>query len=185
VSLSVQAFYNRYDDLRVEDATSTPSGGVTLPFILRNGARGDTYGVEAWGAYGLTPWWRIKGGFNTLHKSFEVKPGYHDFSDLQIAGMDPAYQAQLRSEMNLTPRLELDIALRRVGDVKGSLTPAVIVPAYTEADLRLGWRIGERLEVSLDGFNLLNDHHLELDDRTSAPRRTVPRSIYANLRWGF
>jgi len=185
VSLSVQAFYNRYDDLRVEDATSTPTGGVTLPFILRNGARGDTYGVEAWGAYGLAPWWRIKGGFNTLHKSFEIKPGYHDFSDLQIAGMDPAYQAQLRSEMNLTSRLELDIALRRVGDVEGSSAPAVIVPAYTEADVRLGWRIGDRLELSLDGFNLLNDHHLELDDRTSAPRRTVPRSIYANLRWGF
>ena len=183
-SLSVQVFFNHYDDLRVQDATYL-AGAAILPFVLRNGAEGDTYGVEAWGAYAVTPWWRLKGGFNTLHKSFDVKSGFMDFSNLQVAGMDPAYQAQLRSEMNLTSRLELDIALRRVGEISHTSQPGLTVPAYTEADARIGWRFGERLSLSLDGLNLLNDHHLELDDRTTAPRRTVPRSVYVTLRWGF
>jgi len=41
------------------------------------------------------------------------------------------------------------------------------------------------LELSLAGFNLLNDHHLEIDDHTTAPLRTIPRSVYIGLRWGF
>jgi len=183
-SVSIQAFYNHYDDLRVEDPTFR--GGLeVLPFTLRNGARGDTYGVEAWGAYGLASWWRLKAGVSTLHKHFEVKPGHDDLTNLEVAGTDPTYQAQLRSEMNLGPRLELDLALRRVGEVSQAGSATVIVPAYTEADARIGWRLGDRLQLSLDGFNLLNDHHLELDDRFIAPRRTVPRSVYASLRWGF
>ena len=183
-SLSAQVYYNHYDDLRVEDWTYK-AGVPVLPFVLRNGAEGDTYGIEAWGAYDVAPWWRLKGGFNALHKHFEVKPGHQDFTDLQVAGADPDYQAQLRSEMKLGQKLELDLALRRVGDVTRTGTVGVLVPAYTEADARIGWRIGERLELSLDGFNLLNDHHLELDDRLSVARRTIPRSVFANLRWGF
>lgn len=183
-SVSIQVFYNRYDDLRVEDPTFR-GGAEVLPFTLRNGARGDTYGLEAWGAYGVASWWRLKGGVSTLHKHFEVKPGHDDFMNLQVAGTDPTYQAQLRSEMNLGPRLELDLALRRVGEVSHAGFAAVTAPAYTEADARIGWRLGDRLELSLDGFNLLNDHHLEIDDRSTASRRTVPRSVYASLRWGF
>ena len=183
-SLSVQAYYNHYDDLRVQDATFIH--GVPLrPYVLRNGAEGDTYGIEAWGAYDVAFWWRLKSGFNALHKHFKVDPGHVDLANLQVAGMDPDYQAQLRSEMKLGPRLELDLALRRVGQVNRAALTGIVVPAYTEADARIGWRIGERLELSLDGFNLLNDHHLELDDRQSVAPRAIPRSVFANLRWGF
>jgi iron complex outermembrane receptor protein len=178
-SFSISAFYNVYDDLRTDSAP-----GFVLPLMLANDGRGKTYGVEAWGAYSVRPWWRLKAGFNTLRKDFKTKPGTFDFSQLQIAGMDPSYQAQLRSEMKLSPDIDLDVALRRVDEVTRP-TVGPVVPGYTEADLRLAWRVKPQVEVALEGFNLLNDHHLEIDDATTTPLRSVPRSLALGLRWGF
>jgi iron complex outermembrane receptor protein len=179
-SLSVSGFYNVYNDLRIDAFTN---GG--LPIVLRNGGEGESWGVEAWGTFDVTPWWRLKAGLNTLRKDFRVKAGETDLARLQIAGMDPKYQAQLRSQMELGPSADLDLALRRVGEVMSAGVVGPVTPAYTEADARIGWRVRPDLELSLAGFNLLNDHHLEIDDHTTAPLRTIPRSVYIGLRWGF
>jgi iron complex outermembrane receptor protein len=87
--------------------------------------------------------------------------------------------------MELGRDVDLDLALRRVGDVTRNGVAGPVTPAYTEADARLGWRVRQGLELSIAGFNLLNDHHLEINDRSTAPLRTVPRSIYVGLRLGF
>jgi iron complex outermembrane receptor protein len=179
-SLSVSAFLNAYDGLRTDAFTH---GG--FPIMLRNGAEGTSWGVEAWGTFDVAPWWRLKAGVNTLQKDFRLKSGENDLSLLQIAGMDPKYQAQLRSQMELGRDVDLDLALRRVGDVTRNGVAGPVTPAYTEADARLGWRVRQGLELSIAGFNLLNDHHLEINDRSTAPLRTVPRSIYVGLRLGF
>ena len=180
LSLSVTAYYDRYDKLRTDEFT----GGNRLPLFLGNGAEGAIYGVEAWGTLELAPWWRLKGGFDSLHRDIRLKSGHTDLSQLQVAGFDPNYQAQLRSQMDLGPNVDLDIAVRRVGLARWLNLPAS-APAYTEADARLAWKVTDRLELSVAGFNLLHDRHLEIDDTSTAPLRFVPRSIYAGLRWGF
>ncbi|KAA0595298.1 iron complex outermembrane receptor protein [Azospirillum lipoferum] len=173
--VALSAFYNVYDDLRT---TSMTGGG--LPIMLRNDMEGSTYGVEGWGSYGLTSWWTLHAGANWLHKSLRLKPGANDLSRFQAAGQDPAYQLQLRSRMNLTPEVEFDATLRRVGRVAVSN-----VPAYTEADLHLGWHVTPALELSLFGQNLLHARHLEAYDPSNNAPRAIGRSIYARLRVGF
>lgn len=180
ISLSVTGYYDAYRDLRVDQFVP----GVLFPIVLENGARGESYGLEAWANFTLADWWRLRAGANTLRREFETVGGHNDFTALQAAGSDPDYQAQLRSDMQLGPDVDLDLALRRVAAAQtvGGLQKA---PAYTEADARVAWRLKPGLELSLSGFNLLNDHHLELNDASTAPVRTIPRSVYVGLRWGF
>lgn len=174
-SLSVSAFYNLYDDLR-----TTGSTAGWLPLVLDNDLEGETYGVEAWGSYDVNDWWRLRAGFNWLHKDLRLKPGSDDFSNMQTAGQDPVYQGQLHSEMSLAPGLELDLRLRRVGRVFPSQ-----VPAYTELDAHLGWHLSPSLELSLYGSNLLNARHLEVNDPPTSLPRYIGRSFHVRLRAGF
>jgi iron complex outermembrane receptor protein len=173
LSVSVTAFYNHYDDLRTATLTR---GGV--PVHLANDLGGDTSGVEAWGAFAAAPWWRLSFGASTLAKDLRLDPGTADITRLQSAGQDPRYHALLRSQMNLGEHALLDIGLRNVGRVSPSN-----VPAYTEADVRVAWRLTDALEVSLAGANLLHDRHLEAIDPSTAPVTYIPRTVFLSLRW--
>jgi iron complex outermembrane recepter protein len=173
-SLSVSLFYNQYDDLRT--TSLSPSGG--FPVTLANGLAGDTYGVEVWGDYNVTPWWRLSPGFQLLRKRLHLKPGATDISGIQTsAGQDPGHQAFLRSYMNLSDDLDLFVGLRQIGSLGG-----VAVPAYFEADVRLSWRVTPGVELSVAGLNLVHDHHPEA---STPPQLEIPRSVYASVRWSF
>lgn len=173
LSLSISVYYNVYDNLRTANLTN---GG--LPIFLANDLGGNTHGVEVWGAYALTPWWRMNFGLSTLKKNLKLDPGRIDLTRLQAAGQDPSYHALLRSQMNLGDRMELDFGLRAVGRVRPSN-----VPAYVEADARIGYRISNSLDLSLAGFNLLHDSHLESIDPSTAPVTAIPRTVFLTLRW--
>jgi iron complex outermembrane receptor protein len=181
-NLSVSMFYNDYDDIRSDGLTN---GG--FPIVLENGIAGNTYGVEAWGKYRAFDWWRLAAGFNTLHKDFHLKPGYTDVSQYESLGEDPAYQAQIRSEMDVTSALEFDATLRDVDHVTRELFagPFEVVPSYIEADMRIGWRIADRWELSLEGDNLLHNHHLEVNDPSTTTPRYIQRSFLISLHTGF
>jgi iron complex outermembrane receptor protein len=174
LSLSVSGFYNVYDDLRTTELINN----VAFPAFLGNDLGGHTYGMEAWAKYAVAPWWRLSAGLATLHKDLAVKPGVIDFSNMQEAGQDPHYHASLRSEMNLSDRLELDAQLRSVGHVEPSN-----VPAYVEADVRIGWRLNDEMRISLSGFNLLHSSHLEVIDPATSPVTRIPRSVFLSLTW--
>jgi outer membrane receptor protein involved in Fe transport len=53
--------------------------------------------------------------------------------------------------------------MRRVGAL-----PSPASPAYTELNGRLGWALTESVELSLSGFNLLNEHHPEFGSTAAA-----------------
>jgi iron complex outermembrane receptor protein len=80
--------------------------------------------------------------------------------------------------MDLPGDLELDVGLRFYG---GQPNPEV--PGYLEADARLGWNVSRDLEVSLTGFNMLNDHHPE--SGAYATRSEIRRGMMAGVRWKF
>jgi iron complex outermembrane recepter protein len=174
-TVSVSGFYNVYDELRSVEA-STP---VIFPLVVRNGMEGETFGVEFWATHAIASWWRVSAGVAWLHKDLRLKPGSTDIFGVQFAGNDPTYQASLRSNMELSDNLELDISLRAVDDL-----PSPRIPGYLEADLRLGWRITESLELSLLGANLLHDRHTEFAN-PAVPTKYIPRSITAAARWRF
>lgn len=174
-SVSISLFYNFYDRLRTVEAT-TP---FVFPLQVRNGMEGETYGVELWGNYAPLPWWRLSLGVNTLHKKLHLDAGSRDIFGVAFAGNDPAYQASIRSSMDLPGNLELDIGFRTVGELK---SPAI--DSYVEADARLGWRMTQTVNVALTGNNLLHERHTEFING-SIPVRQIPRSVTASVNWRF
>ena len=175
LSFSISAFYNVYDNLRSVEF-STPAG---FPLQVRNGMKGNTFGIEMWGNYALTDWWRLSAGLSTLHKDLRFDPGVRDPFGVRFAGNDPAYQAQLRSSMDLLDSVQLDLFLRAVDDL-----PAPRVPGYFEADMRIGWRLTPSLELAIVGSNLLQARHTEFVN-PSIPAQEIPRSVSATARWLF
>ena len=173
LSFSVSAFYNVYDDLRTIEPASP---GGFFPLHWGNLMKGDTYGVEAWGDYRLTPWWRVSASYDWLHEDLSFAPGASQILGVAQAGDDPSQQASLRSSMNLGPKVTLDADLRYVGAL-----PNPYVPAYAEMNARVAWNVTDRVQLSLSGFNLLHDRHQEFP----APATAIPRSFYADIRWRF
>jgi len=182
LSLSLSLYYNQYDDIRTTFADPV----TILPVQLRNGITGDAYGVEAWGKYGLTDWWRVNFGFSWVQKLQRLKPGRNDLSNGQGLGQDPSHQFQLRSEMNPFEDWEFDAGLRVIGHVK-MRNPAtgamrVVLGSYTEGDARIGWHVTPGTTLSLIGQNLFHQNHREVNDPSAYPAHYIPRSFMLNLR---
>jgi iron complex outermembrane receptor protein len=121
-----------------------------------------------------------------LQRTQHLKPGRRDLTFGQSLGQDPPYQAQIRSEMNPFEDWEFDAGLRSIGHVKArdatTGNTKVLVGAYTEMDLRIGWRATPTTEISLEGFNLLHQRHLEVNDPSTYLPQYVPRAFLLNLR---
>ena len=105
-------------------------------------------------------------------------PAGMDITDLISAGDDPEYQLLLNSQMQLTDRLELDVRMRAVDTLQFSQTDS-----YVEADVRLGWRFTDMLELSVTGQNLIEDRRVETGD--PARQRAFGRSVFVALRTRF
>ncbi|NJC40557.1 iron complex outermembrane receptor protein [Brevundimonas alba] len=172
ISFSINAFYNVYDDLRT--VSITPA--TFLPLRLTNNGEAETWGVEAWGSYDVSDGWRLSAGLSTLNKEYDAKITPDDISGLVSIGDDPEYQLLLRSQSDLTDSLELDVRLRAVDDLAST-------EGYVEADARLGWRMTDRLELSLTGQNLIEERRYETGDPLR--RRAFGRTVFAALRVNF
>ena len=168
LSFSISTYFNIYDDLRTVEA----SGPAVFPLVVKNGMRGNTYGVEAWGRYAPRDWLRLKAGVSALRKELHLVSGSRDIFGVQFAGNDPSYQFQLQSDIDLSSDVTLDVGLRSIDRLA---SPAV--PSYVEADAKIDWRVVDGFHISLAGVNLLHPRHQEFIN-ASLPALAVPRSIY-------
>jgi iron complex outermembrane receptor protein len=170
LSFSVSTYYNVYNDLRSIEITPA----TVFPLHWGNAMRGYAYGVEAWGDYRLTDWWRLSAGFSAEHEQLSFQPGDPALLGVAEAGDDPVAQGQVRSSMNLGRDVTFDATLRGV-----SALPNPAVPAYTELNARLGWNVTPRIQLSVSGFNLLHAYHVEYP---SSEGGAVPREVFVELR---
>ncbi len=171
-SLSASTFYNVYDDLRTVEITPT----VFLPLRWGNLMEGNAYGFEAWADIQLTPWWRLSPGVRTLHKRLEFSDGASGLGGLHQAGNDPSSRYYLKSSMDLR-RFTLDVMVRKVGAL-----PDPALRDYTELNARFAWRVSDRFEVAVKGFNLLNEIHLEYPEPVG---QGIRRNLLAELRYNY
>jgi iron complex outermembrane recepter protein len=171
LTVALATYYNDYDDLR----SFEPPPGQVVPLMFGNLLEGRTYGAELTADYQPGTRWRLSGGYTRLHVDLERKPGSRDPFVGAIDSRDWDHQAFLRSSFALPGNLELDGALRRIGRLENFQ-----VPAYTELDLRLGWRASSALDVSLNGHNLLHDAHGEFGP---VGRLLIERSVYLFITW--
>ncbi|KQW82002.1 hypothetical protein ASC65_12050 [Brevundimonas sp. Root1279] len=174
ISFSINTFYNVYNELR----TVSPDPATFLPLRLTNFGEAEIWGVEAWGNYDVSNAWRVSAGFSSLDKEFDDNVTSRDLSGLVSIGDDPEYQLTLRSQNDLTDTLDLDVRLRAVDKLTSSDTDG-----YVEADVRLGWRVTDKLELSVTGQNLIEDLRVETGDPLR--RRAFGRSLFLALRASY
>ncbi len=172
-TLSVSLFYNLYDDIRTTEFTGDP-----LPIRLQNSLEGRTYGAEAWLTHQISSRWRLSLGAAALNKDFRLENGAVDLANRASLGADPDYQAIVRSQIDLTRSLQLDLGLRGVDDLGRSG-----MGGYVEADARLAWRVSEPIELYVAGSNLLHASHVESNDSTRA--QSIERSVHVGTRLRF
>jgi iron complex outermembrane receptor protein len=175
LSLSINVFYNFYDDLRTTEFLD----GQTIPIELLNGRKGTTWGVEAWGKAQVTPWWRLSLAATTLHKDLHVIDDRVDLQPRNSLGADPKWQAVASSDMDLSPRLKLTLDARAVGPL--DLPPDV--DGYVEAGGQLSYDLTDSVELFVAGRNLIQRTHRENGDAGSA--QLARRTIYAGTRLRF
>ena len=170
------AFYNVYDNLRSFEPAAPPA---QFPYRFDNLLNADTWGIEVRTSWQATPWWRLHAGYAYFDKDVTFDRGSFDPTGGTSEGNDPRNRFNLRSQMDLAHGFELDGALRHVARL-----PSPVVPAYTELDVRLGWRATDRLEFSLVGQNLLHSRHPEFG-APSPLREEVRRGAYGKVTWRF
>ncbi len=171
-SMAATVFYSEYSDLRTIE---TASDAVFLPLHWGNRMRGNTYGMEAWADWQLLDWWRLSPSFTLLRKRLHYDSGAAGLLGVAEAGDDPSTQAMLKSSMDLGPHLALDTSLHYV-----SALPEPALPSYVELSLRIGWRVSGHCDISLNGSNLLHDHHMEF---TAPTGERIGRKAILEARW--
>jgi iron complex outermembrane recepter protein len=182
------AFYNNYDNLQgygapfAEEPVTPPVIFFVLPYA--NVILGHTLGTEIAPTWKIRSWWEVRATYSYLHMSLRDKQGIADTGGLlgSYMGSSPANMVSFQSLFNLPRHFEIDETYRFT-----SKLPAVAVPSYSTADVRLGWhtRLGDdqNLEFSVSGQNLLQPHHLEFGGVDPPPAVGIKRSIYGQVTW--
>jgi iron complex outermembrane receptor protein len=187
LSAEVSVFFKQYDELRSFKAIS-PIFDLTKPSIeinatLENGATGETYGGEVSANLRVNERWRLRLDYSHLRTSI-VSNSNIQLGSLGVdsaEGANPKHQAALRSWIDLPRGFEFDASLRYVAG-----RPVLSVPAYAELDLRLGWHVSEKVELSLVGQNLLDSAHREFRPSFFSTQATeVQRSVYGKITIRF
>ena len=186
LSLDLATFYNSYDDLRSSVPgtpffeSTPPLPHLVLPLVFQNALRGETHGVEAAASWQAASRWKLSGGYTWFQPRLGRIASVGNASTTTTTENSP-HQWNLRSNLNLPRRLELDTSLYYVGRLSNAG-----IPSYVRFDGRLGWRPTESLEISVVLQNLLDDRHPEFGSPRQAVEATeVKRSAYAKLTWRF
>ncbi len=174
LSLAATVFYSMYDKLRTLEPNTGGPG-----FVFKNQAEATSRGIELSTTWRPIQSWRLIGGLVAQRFALKLKPGSADISGATgLANNDPSSYWTLRSLYDISENKELDITLRHVG-----ILPRPEVPAYTEMDVRFGWKINRNLELSVIGQNLLHASHPEFG--AAATASLVERGLYVKAAWNF
>jgi iron complex outermembrane receptor protein len=187
LTLDTTVFLGDYDRLQTLEpgtpffATSPASPHLVLPNVFENLARGTTYGVEESAHWDVSKWWRISPGFSFLQTNLALDAGAGNGEIIAFtSSASPKRQAQLRSNIKLPHHVEWDTSVYFVGSL--AMGP---VPAYTRVDTRLGWHIGEFVDIGITGQNLLTPRHIEFFDGLQVTPMETARAVVAKITWHF
>ncbi|HKX30657.1 MAG TPA: TonB-dependent receptor [Blastocatellia bacterium] len=186
LSLDLATFYTCYDrgvsfDPGPPFFQTEPFPTLILPSFFGNQLHGNIYGAEALVNVDLARRWRVSGAYSYLGLQLEHKLNAQDIAGDFLKGNNIKHQFQIHSYLKLPGNLELDNALYHASEQGDGQ-----VPNLTRLDLRLGWKVREKIELSLGLQNLLDAHHPEFigfDGLVVSSQ--VKRSIYGKVTWKF
>ncbi len=188
LSVDIAVFLNSYSHL----ATTEPGAPflvnipapahLVFPLVWDNKMRGTTQGIEVSANWKVTPLWTVSTGYSFLQMHLRTDSGSRDIiTASNTEGSSPHHQAQLRSHVSLPGHFVWDVSGYFVGPLS-----AQQVPSFVRLDTQLSRSLGEKVELSFVGQNLLRDHHLESNDSlTSLNPSQVKRSAYMKVVWRF
>jgi len=174
LSLSVAAFYHRYDDLRSTELPYIADTNFTVEF--RNGLMGDSRGIELSARGQPLPGWTLQAGYTYLEKDLWEKSGHTDLTTPRGEWNDPAFQITFQSLTDLPAGFQLNAAGRYIDDL-----PKPAVQARFTYDAGITW-VHRGLSLSVFGRNLADDRDPEFAVKDRAVQE-IPRSVYGKIAW--
>lgn len=189
LSFDAAAYAARYRNLRMGVVLGTEMHFIATPFgavpYLQTdietamGLKGRTHGAEFaidWHPFDA---WRLLAAYTYAREHILQQGG--GANSAEYAGKTPRHSASLRSFHNLTRDWQLDGWLRYVDSLD-----SIGIPAYTQLDLRVAWRVSRALELSLVGQNLLDARHPEwVGDYIPTPTLEIERAWYVKAKLTF
>jgi iron complex outermembrane recepter protein len=186
LSLDFAAFRSYYRNLETSEpgdpfTVDTPGApNVILPLYIKNLAKAQTYGGEIFANWNVARRWRVSPGVSLIHMRIAKDASSQDTTVQAAAGDTPEHQFSIRSFVSLKRNLDWDTSVFFVGQLADGP-----IPAYTRVDTRVGWRIGERLELSIAGQNLLRPFHVEFANAFEVNATQTERSVVGKVTWQF
>lgn len=186
LSFDLALFYNDYDRLASlelgEPFTDPDSGQVVIPLTNQNTNHGKSYGAELQLDWQPFENWILTATYS--HVDLDLAAAGLDLNrGVWLEGSTPRNLAGLRSLLTLGGRLEVDAQLRYQSRIRS--LPVLVtgegIDAYSELDLRLGWQLSERWDLSLTGQNLLHKKHEEFGPPDQRGR--IERAVHLRATW--
>jgi iron complex outermembrane receptor protein len=189
LSFDAAAYVARYTDLRTGNLTdlgmnvvSTPFGVVPYlqtTFETTMGLKANTHGLEIAADWHPLESLRLLAAYSYARQTMIDPTGTG--RDVDYAGKTARHTGSLRSSHNLSRNWQIDGWLRYASRREG-----INIPAYTQLDLRLAWRVSPGIELSLVGQNLLDDRHPEwVGDYIPTLTLDVQRAWYVKAKLTF
>jgi iron complex outermembrane receptor protein len=190
--LDAAIFFNEYDKLIISDnadpyLSEMPSlrqmklpniSHNIIPYIYQNSMEGEVYGIEITADWQPFQELRLRALYSYLRAKIQAEDAEKNQSEYAVSDFYeqsyPGHQFSLQASLNITPRLDVDLWMRYVGQQSEN-----DVGHYTTLDARLAWRITDNVEISVTGQNLLEKQHQEFSSFE------VERGVYAKLSWRF
>ena len=187
-SVDIAAFYNDYSQLSdlSPGLPSVQSGfppHLVLPVMLTNKASAHTYGVELSADWRPHNRWRLQGNYSYLEMHINSDSAFKQIDSTTGSAdkVSPRHQVSLRSNYDLSDRLQLNLWLRYVGRIE-----LYNIPSYVTLDTRLAFKPTKNVELFLVGQNLLSENHREIvADFIPSVSTNIPRGIYVGAAWRF
>ncbi len=187
-SIDIAAFYNDYTQLRdLMVGESTPQSRdatpAILPFIINNNAKAHTYGVELSADWRVHNQWRLQGNYSYLRMHISSNPVFRllDPTTGSANKVNPQHQVSIRSNYDISDRIQLNVWLRYVSKVS-----LYNIPSYVTMDTKLAFKPAKYIELFVVGQNLLSQNHREMNaDFIPSLPATIPRSVYAGINLNF
>jgi iron complex outermembrane recepter protein len=160
----------------------TPSPHLVLPLTNANLMHGESHGMEIAVNWKATRRWTLNPGYAFEQIHMHLAPTSQDADSVSEAqGSTPVNAAQLRSHVDLVRGLSWDTSAYFVGRLADPSEAS-----YTRLDGSLSWHLGEKINLSMVGQNLLRSRHEEFVDHTGSTKSTlIKRSGYAKVEWQF
>ena len=187
-SVDIAVFYNDYSQLR-DLSSGFPSFNssfpphLVLPVSFTNQASGHTHGIEVSADWRPIDRWRLQGNYSYLDMHIHSNPAFKKL-DPTTGGADkasPQHQVSLRSNYDLSERMQFNLWLRYVSGVD-----FFNIPGYVTMDTKLAFKPTKNVELFLVGQNLLSQNHREIvSDFIPTLPTNIPRGIYAGAKWHF